>query len=94
MADSGERKWIRPDLPSKCTYQMNKTKESDSPHRHLKRCVKYSFSILYTFRPIYTLFLISIDNINIASDGTRFSYYFSNPGDSKLLFELFFKKNA
>ena len=43
MGASGERKWIRPDLPSKCTYQMNKTKESDSPHRHLKWCVQYSF---------------------------------------------------
>lgn len=32
-----ERQWTRPDLPSKCTYQLGKTSLSDSPHRHLKR---------------------------------------------------------
>jgi cystathionine beta-synthase len=30
------RHWIRPDLPSKCTYKLG-TPLTDSPHRHLKR---------------------------------------------------------
>ena len=95
MGDSGERKWIRPDLPSKCTYQMNKTKESDSPHRHLKRCVQYSYITLYTLGPFtLCLFLISINNITIAGGGTRYSFYFSNPSYSKLLFGFFSKKKT
>jgi len=32
-----ERKWARPDLPSKCTYVAGVTTIADSPHRHLSR---------------------------------------------------------
>jgi len=31
---SAERKWTRPDLPSRCTYQLGKTTVADSPHIH------------------------------------------------------------
>ncbi|KAE8620893.1 hypothetical protein XENTR_v10004609 [Xenopus tropicalis] len=32
---SADRKWIRPDLPSKCTWQLGKA-QSDSPHHHVE----------------------------------------------------------
>lgn len=35
--EQSERKWIRPDLPSKCTYMMGKTSLSESPHNHRAR---------------------------------------------------------
>lgn len=35
-ADS-ERIWIRPDLPSRCTFHLGMTEEKDSPHKHKKR---------------------------------------------------------
>nr|XP_028583123.1 cystathionine beta-synthase isoform X5 [Podarcis muralis] len=31
-----ERKWIRPDIPSKCTWELGKS-PSESPHRHVAR---------------------------------------------------------
>ena len=37
--DGTERKWIRPDLASKCTYLMGKTGPSESPHMHRPRLV-------------------------------------------------------
>jgi cystathionine beta-synthase len=32
-----ERKWIRPDLPSKCTFKLGQTTVKQSPHNHKKR---------------------------------------------------------
>jgi len=33
----GERKWIRPDTKSRCTFKLGETNLADSPHRHLTR---------------------------------------------------------
>lgn len=36
-ADNEDRKWIRPDIPSKCTYVLGKVCPKDSPHLHKQR---------------------------------------------------------
>lgn len=36
---SPERKWVRPDRVSRCTWKLGKTKISDSPHCHKQRFV-------------------------------------------------------
>lgn len=38
---SPERKWIRPDLPSRCTWSMEASK-ADSPHMQVPRSVRCS----------------------------------------------------
>ena len=47
-----ERKWIRPDLPSRCTYKLGVTDPADSPHTCMKTWVrnptfKYFSAALY-----------------------------------------------
>ena len=37
VTSGGERVWDRPDRPSRCTWQLGKSKPSDSPHFHAKR---------------------------------------------------------
>ena len=44
-ADS-ERIWIRPDLPSRCTFHLGMTEEKDSPHKHKKR---FDINIINSF---------------------------------------------
>ena len=34
---SPERKWVRPDRVSRCTWKLGKTKLVDSPHNHKLR---------------------------------------------------------
>ena len=65
MGDSGERKWIRPDLPSKCTYEMNKTSESDSPHRHLKRYVQDEARLFFIYSITFHFQVLRSEKIKI-----------------------------
>lgn len=38
-----ERKWIRPDLPSRCKWSLGASK-ADSPHSEIPRSVRWSLS--------------------------------------------------
>lgn len=38
---AADRKWIRPDLPSRCKWSLGASK-ADSPHAQVPRCVQFS----------------------------------------------------
>ena len=38
MATNGDCVWSKPDLPSRCTYQLGASSMDESPHAHKPKC--------------------------------------------------------
>lgn len=59
---SPERKWIRPDLPSRCTWSLEASK-ADSPHTQVPRfvwCSRYLSFIYYIYNVHISIIIVFV----------------------------------